>query len=536
MTRQIYAVLRTYLRPATWYVVGVAYSMLALVVLTSTLGQLNVNESTAAASEQVPLSVKEPSSLDSDRSPGSLRNPSVEEIRFTPELDRKMFIPQIYFASLFITAIIAHQLSAQFYLPGSHVIPRYSVPHQIGGLLAGAILMTPVFICLLSIGLPVSVTIAMVLFGPASVGLTLVLIYQQRVGWRFLALIPIFAQFLVMIQLGFAAFDNNLFNSSLDAAVSQSRFESFWAGNQPVLTGIVITVELMCLAAYFLRLPALTHWINEECPALPKLTLEIDLSRQWPTAHRQKHLTWFIDRDTARLRFHQNSLWKVVQLWRIGNIVKPLPTACVFFCMMVLFSLAMPSTFLNSIPIAQTHFRINPRLFCMLVMMIFCGFMLPAMAWLTRKKFEATDILRPVDRRSYVRQIFLAFAMDHWVGILALLIAVVAIIFHLPPDARTLLSTPILLMALTFVIWVFAAGSSLLAFQIEWVAGLIACIVLGTGMTGILGQLVTGAAESNLASSSDRMLAISISSIVMGGLGGIVIYWMYHRALRREWS
>ena len=134
--------------------------------------------------------------------------------------------------------------------------------------------------------------------------------------------------------------------------------------------------------------------------------------------------------------------------------------------------------------------------------------------------------------------LFLAFAMDHWVGIFTLVIGVVAIIFHLPPDARAMLSTPIVLMSMTFVIWVIAAGSSLFAFQNEWVAGCVGCILLvnvGSIMVGLLVLLGKGVA-ANLASSSDRMLAISASSIVMGTLGCTVIYWMYRRTLRREWG
>lgn len=425
------------------------------------------------------------------------------------------------FLSAMLFAILALQLWVHFISPAARLVPNYLVPHRriAVWILSTATLLLCLVLLRYDVGLLPALNIVLLL--PAMCCLFSAIQLSKKAYAQWL-LPPMVLTFLLFIPL----FSDAGFKAIASTAIW------FLHGNMPGLALTIITIEVLLIAWSLTKLPAITEMANEAfltTPAFSPWDRERLQQKQWQKPGTP--FTWLLDRGIKELHDSDRSTWKMVRLWQRGNTFRPI--IMLFFLGMICFISLLFQGIISLMKGEVLFFQPPLLLAGGLTSLCSIGAVVPAISWWRRRKSMAVESLRPVNRKTLVKQLYLSLALDHACLVIGLLIIPVLLAKNAAGGIVEILSL-LLLIGLATPLWIVGINTTVIVFKQAWVI-VGSMFVLYT----IAGALVITPViwNYNLQSGdtpSLQYLCVSVFAAIAGALCLNVL--MYRAALKREWG
>ena len=422
-------------------------------------------------------------------------------------------------AMCFVATLIGGHVFAQFVAPYSRVVPKFASAHQLGVMIVFLAVAVPMLVGQLRLGTAALPAISLIFWIPACLTITSQFVWSPRPVLVTMIVMPV-----ILIMIAPLAF------SDLLLEYSPADYLSFVEGKMPEVALGIIVVEAISLGIAILLLPKLAPVVNERLPSLP--AQGFSMSQGWSKPNADQPFFKLFDKSLKHLEFHEDSWWKMIRLWRVGTPYRPLTFLAAFVPFMMLF---MCFGFVMQLYRYQSleAFAFEMLIPITATQVIGMGLILPSVTWGMRKKYLEMELLRPLDRKTFVNQLFAAFAVDHWVGWLGIACGMVFVVVK-PLNGNASTSFPFVLAMLAAAVWLFSAGTTVFAFKETWLAA----VIVGTQVFLLIG-LTSGLAVAmdELGFSDEAGLRVLTGlSVVVIVLGLLILGWMYRRTLRREWA
>lgn len=312
----------------------------------------------------------------------------------------------------------------------------------------------------------------------------------------------------------------------------QSELVWFMQGHQPQLLYSIVFVELG-LAFFIVRMiPRLPRLIGENFAKTPP-------SHPWEKNavekvdwNRANQFQLWLFSKTQDFERTGNSFWAKVRIWRLGNPMRP----AVFALFVFAFALAVgaSSVVQHSVFGMQLNWDVmKAGSFGFAVLPIQLSVFLPCAFWSQRWANLETMSLVPVSRAQLTQQLFAALARDQVIGwLLALPFALTAVYMNGKTDPVWLLATTAGLLA--GATWLFAGSTAVFAYRSS-VALVTVCVIF---LLAPLVLVIPVAIFIDAANLNDIQTAYTflMTALTMIGISALVVRWMYHKALQREWG
>jgi hypothetical protein len=444
----------------------------------------------------------------------------VRFLSLTYSSNRLFAIKIAQIVSVLISIILGIQLKSQFSSPYAQTVPNYIGLHRFTAISIFVSLTAVTVLGLILNGVPVLPALALVYWIPGCFALIVLATFN---GQKWMAFVTAPLGIIIMTPLMFGAIILETFPS-----------DGIWflEGKLYTMTLTILAIEFISIRAIFIKLSTIHRTVNEKFAVMPSLEWKPNQANQLARNADRHPLFRFLDKSTTGLSHHNNSTWQLIQLWRKGNIFRP-GIFLLFFVPVLFFATIVFGLILNGPSSGLSLQTIEMALFGGMTQFVGIGLVLPFMSWYQRTKYLEADSLRPADRKSFVKQLFLAYAVDHWIVWLAGIAALVYfLIFPNNGDLSvTLWLAPILPAA---AIWLFGAGTSVFAYKNHWVAGIAGVIWAVLPVIGII--ILAIIVEGYNLPETQQVQTISFAAIAMIPAGLLLVYRMHHRALNREWG
>lgn len=422
--------------------------------------------------------------------------------------------------SVLVSIILGIQLKSQFSSPYAQTVPNYIEAHR-NAAISILFSLTPLTVLGLMLnGLPVLPAFALVYWIPGCIALIVLATFS---GLKRMAFVTAPLGIINITPLMFGAFI---------LKVNPSDCIWFLEGKLSTLTLSILAIEFISILAIFIKLSNIHRTVNEKFAVMPSLEWKPNQVNQLAKNADKHPLFRFLDRATTGLSYHNNSTWHLIQLWRKGNVIRPAIFLLFFVPFLFLFTVVF-GFFLNGPSSGLSTQTIEMALFGGMTQVVGIGLVMPFMSWYQRKKYLEADSLRPADRKNFVKQLFLAYAVDHWIVWLTG-IAVLVYFLILPNNGDlsvTLSLAPILPAA---AIWLFGAGTSIFAYKNHWIAGVAGVVWAILPVIGII--IIAIIVEGYDLPETQQIQTISFAAIAMIPAGLLLVNRMHRRALNREWG
>ena len=425
------------------------------------------------------------------------------------------------FLSAMLFAILALQLWAHFISPAARLVPNYLVPHRriAVWILSTATLLLCLVLLRYDVGLLPALSIVLLL--PAMCCLFAVIQLSKNTYAQWL-LPPMVLTFLLFIPL----FSETGFKAIASTAIW------FLRGNMLELAMTIITIEVLLIAWSLTKLPAITEMANEgflTTPAFSPWDRERLQQKQWQKPGNP--FTWLLDRGISELHYSDRSTWKMVRLWQRGNTFRPI-IMLLFLGMICFISLLFQG--IISFMKGEVLFTQPPLLLAGgLTSLCSIGAILPAIIWWRRRKSMAVESLRPVNRKTLVKQLYLFMALDHACLVIGLLIIPVLLAKNAAGGIVEILSL-LLLIGLATPLWIVGINATVIVFKQAWV--IVGSMFVLYTIAGAL--VITPIIWHYNLQSGDTLSLQYLCVAVFAAIAGAICLnlFMYYAALKREWG
>jgi len=431
------------------------------------------------------------------------------------------------FVMLFVTLILFLQLWSQFILPGALLIPGYPQAHRLAALmiLGGGAVVT--FLFLIWMGIACLPAIAITLIMPTS-GAMVALASQSRSG------IIRGAGLLLGISVGgIIGGQATLFTGDL---LRYGRYYAeFTLGAYPLVTCSLLMAQLSAIVIIFRRLPNMTQRLNEKYAILPGFSpWDVEKQQRALLSRGSNWQTRLLDFRPRDVQYHHGSIWKQIQLWRLGNPFRPLLIIFIILGMAGLFLIgSVYGGFYQTAPDFLPSFLSLNFLFQTTVIIA----MLAVGMWYRRCKHLELETMRPVGRKNLVRQLFLAVAVDQsfaiitglFFGFFAIYLSVTRI------EADTIYTFVFIFVAA--VLWMYAISTTIFAIKRAWVIWTVNITACGLLLAVIIriAYEVSGRTKGPIAP-YDQFLITTSACLITITAAIVMITFTYRKALQREWG
>lgn len=422
------------------------------------------------------------------------------------------------FSMVILFSIVSLQLWAHFISPAARVVPHYLVPHRrvAVGIFSAAALLFGLALLRYSFGILPSLNL--VLFSPAFCCLIVIAQLSGKTYLKWLTVPMIVSLFWFFLLFTYQAFKT----------IASTAIWFLW-GQMPILSLIILGIEIAFIFWSLTKLSAVTDLVNESYTSVPAFSpWDSQRSKQLQWKKNNRLFFWLIDHGITGLKYRGASTWNMVHLWRQGNSFRPL-AALTFFVLVAFFGLLFQGMrwYLTGEELFP-HNRIP-------LSVIFggpCGMaiLLPAITWWQRRKSLEVESMRPVSRKNFVKQLYLSLALDHWLAVICL---IGLSLFDAPRGVTEVLGM-FLLFGIAAPLWLIGMSSSVLAFKRSWVI-VFNMIVLMVLPIAFFASIVVFNNSNPVGGPEDVQLLIQMGLAAITAAIGLNVL-MYFTVLKREWG
>ncbi|QDV48080.1 hypothetical protein [Gimesia fumaroli] len=422
------------------------------------------------------------------------------------------------FSMVLLFSIVSLQLWAHFISPAARVVPHYLVPHRrvaVGIFSVGVFLF---WFALLRYGFGMLPSLNLLLFSPAVCCLFVIAQLSGKTYQKWLTVpmvVSLFWFFLIFSNQGFKA-------------IASTAIWFLW-GQMPILSLIIIGIEIAFIFWSLTKLPAVTDMVNESYTSMPALSpWDSQRSKQFQWKKKNRLFFWFIDHGITGLKYRGESTWNMVHLWRQGNTFRPL-AVLTFFLLVVFFGLLFQG--IRCYFTSEELFPHN-RIPLSVIFGGPCGLaiIMPAITWWQRRKSLEVESMRPVSRNDFVKQLYLSLALDHWLAVICL---IGLSLFDAPRGVTEVLGM-FLLFGIAAPLWLIGMSSSVLAFKRSWVIvlNIIGLLILPIAFFASIAVFNN---SNTVGGPEDVQLLIQMALAAIAVAIGLNVL-MYFATLKREWG
>lgn len=430
-------------------------------------------------------------------------------------------IQRAVFTSALLFATLSLQLWALFVTPAARLTPNYLAPHRrlaIAIMATGSLLLSLVLLRY-DIGMLPAVSIILLL--PAIVSLFSVaqLSNNPYRHWLILALMPLFFMNFPL-----------LFDSIFKAIAT----EVIWylQGHRPGMAFTFIVIEVLSVSWILIRFPAITEKVNEAFMIPPAFSpWDKNRARQAQWQKPGKLSIWLLDRSMQELHYTEKSTWQMACLWRRGNAFRLSSTLGVLG-IIVIFGLLVQGIY-HLITGEQFITQNIPLLVGLFSSLCSTGVFLPVIIWWQRRKNLEIESLRPVSRHSLMKQVYLAFALDHSFLVIGFLVLLPLLTLDVAIGKLELFSL-MLLVGIAIPLWILGTNATVLVFKRAWM--IVGCMFALYTLAGtVVISIIAWQYQPRLSFIPDLLtLFVSALIAIAGALSLNVL--VYRAALKREWG
>lgn len=435
-------------------------------------------------------------------------------------------ISRAMFAMALLFAILSIQLWGHFISPAAKVVPNYLIPHRRVAVGIFSVVVFLFWLTLLRNGFGMLPSLNIILFLPAC---CCCLSIAQLSGRTILQWLMLPAGLLIFFFI--SNFSERVFQNIAGPAIW------FLWGYMPLISIVIIAIELIFIAGSLGLLRSITELVNEKYSAKPAFSpWDPERSRQiqWKNLEEKKPMNfflWSIDFGMNRLKYSGGSTLQMVHLWRQGNTFRPMKILLLLL-MVVFFSLIFHG--IRCLISGHSLFPENPGLFSVVFgVPMGIALILPAVIWWQRRKSLDVESMRPVSRNNFARQLYLSLALDHWLAVICLMGVNIPRFFE-APHGKTEAFGLFLLIGIAGPLWIIGISSTVLVFKRSWVI-VLNMFVLSLLPFAILAPVAISTSDNPPGGLQDVQILFQIAYMgIVAAIGLNVV--MYRVFLNREWG
>lgn len=444
--------------------------------------------------------------------------------RTTPELPGVVLYPAktslgqqsvlmfcIYFSAI-VSIIVALQIWAHFATQHSVIIPGYHRPHQLAAVLVTLAGIFATMLLLMNAGIAILPALAIALAVPTMI---LVLLVGSLAKSALIRGICTPLGIISGVLIWFPAIGMN------SSPTIGGEMAWFLQGTTWLLALSLGVGQVLLLAVSFDYMPKMTRQIYETSAMHPGFS-PWDPQQQKRAAFGNKRWWQSLwDRSAAYPRLAGSSLWQQARLWQLGNVYRPL-------VMLILFG----GAFLGmSYLMGNGGIKDSIQMGLVFQMGAIALFM-PLSVWYRRCRNLQIESMRPVGRREFAKQLFVALARDQMWAIIPVLLGIAYLLFISPDQFdRAPVVAPLPLIAM---VWGYALSTSIFVIRQTWILVLY-FIAMIFGPVIIMGGLAFYLDSYGL-SNSVQLIIVYAEFAVAIVLAVAIIRITYAKAVQREWG